>query len=101
MSMPQNHRPPGPDVIDITVSISVKNRITVGVINKDRFSPHRTAGPDGTVDASGNDFAGPCKKVLRFFFAWHMLYVLSVKNRVDDDLLVALMPRIIILKRFG
>jgi hypothetical protein len=54
MPVPQYHRSPRADVIDVGVSVGVEDPAALGTVDKERVGADRFAGANRTVDATRN-----------------------------------------------
>ena len=62
MRMPQNHRSPGSDVVEVTVAIDVEQVGSLPTADNDRFTSHGAEGACGAIDSSGNQLTGTGKQ---------------------------------------
>ena len=63
MTVPQNHRPPGADVVDIPFVIGVPEVGAVCPLYKTGCATHRLEGAHRGIHAAGNCFSGALKKL--------------------------------------
>ena len=61
--MPENRRPPAPDVIEIFISIEIPNFRAFCTRDKERFATNVTKRAHGRIHPAGNPFAGARKKL--------------------------------------
>ena len=57
MRVPANHRPPGGDVIDVSIAVDIEQVRAFGAIDKRRRATHRGEGAHRRINTAGNDFA--------------------------------------------
>src|SRR4029450_12106542 len=54
MRMPDDHRPPGSDVVDVGVAVGVGHRAAAGALDEARHAAHRLPCAHRAVHAAGN-----------------------------------------------
>ena len=64
VSVPQNHRSPGSDEIDVQLSFGISDTTTAGTVDESGSSSYRPISSDGAVDPTRNHLAGPIKQIL-------------------------------------
>ena len=58
MTVAEDHRPPGADVIDIGIAVDIIDFRAGGAFDEDRFAADGAKGAHRTVDAAGDDLVG-------------------------------------------
>src|SRR5690349_12436899 len=64
MLVPQNHRPPGTDVVDVSVAIDVVKIRPCGALEHNRLAADAAERPRRTIDTAGHELPGPLKKLV-------------------------------------
>src|SRR5215472_8551340 len=64
MTMPEDKRPPGADVIQVAIAVQVEKVWPVAALDERRLPADCTERPRRAIDAAGNDLAGALEGVL-------------------------------------
>ena len=65
VAVPEDHRPPRADIVDIFQSVSIQNVAAEALYDKTGSTADRTERADRRVDAAGQHFAAPLKQLFR------------------------------------
>ncbi len=85
MAMPEDHRSPGADVIDVAIAVEIEEIRPAAPLEKNRFPADSAKSSSGTIHAAGHQLPGAGESAMALFAIYHCKAVIE-SNRLLNDL---------------